>query len=142
MRSTAGIAHVKGRRKLNEFLQITLNPRVYAARDAAGSGPPLTPVSSHDAKVVAATLLDGGRRRPDYRGVPSVAFTIPPIAAVGLGEAEAREHGLRFRTKAEKVPGWYTARRLAERSTASRRSSRRTPAASSAPASSARTPTR
>jgi glutathione reductase (NADPH) len=111
----AGIAHEKGRLKLNEFLQSTSNPRVYAAGDAAGSGPPLTPVSSHDAQVVAANLLDGNRRRPDYRGVPSVAFTVPPIAAVGFGEAQARERGLRFRMKAEKVPGWFTARRLAER---------------------------
>ncbi len=111
----AGIAHERGRLRLSQFLQSTSNPRVYAAGDAASSGPPLTPVSSHDAKVVAANLLDGNRRRPDYRGVPSVAFTIPPIAAVGLGEAEARDRGLRFRMKAEKVPGWYTARRLAER---------------------------
>src|SRR5580700_6872717 len=67
---------------------------VYAAGDAAAKGPPLTPVSSHDAKVVAANLLEGNRHRPDYRGVPSVAFTLPPIAAVGLGEAEARAAGL------------------------------------------------
>lgn len=45
-------------------------------------GLPLTPVSSHDAKMVAANLLEGNRHTPDYRGVPSVAFTIPPIAAV------------------------------------------------------------
>jgi glutathione reductase (NADPH) len=38
-----------------------------AARDAAGIGPPLTPVSSHDARTVAANLLDGtNRHRPDY----------------------------------------------------------------------------
>jgi glutathione reductase (NADPH) len=43
------IAHEKGRLKLNEFLQSTSNPAVYAAGDAAQMGPPLTPVSSHDA---------------------------------------------------------------------------------------------
>jgi pyruvate/2-oxoglutarate dehydrogenase complex dihydrolipoamide dehydrogenase (E3) component len=59
-------------------------------------------------------LLEGNRHRPDYRGVPSVAFTLPPIAAVGLGEAEARAAGLKFRVKSEKVPDWYTARRVAE----------------------------
>lgn len=112
----AGGVAVDGRRlKLNDFLQSVSNPRVYAAGDAAGSGPPLTPVSSHDAKVVAANLLEGNHARPDYRGVPSVAFTVPPIAAVGLGEAEARQRGLRFRVKAERVPHWFTARRLAER---------------------------
>jgi glutathione reductase (NADPH) len=110
----AGIAAEKGRLVLNEFLQSVSNPAVYAAGDAAAKGPPLTPVSSHDGKVVAANLLEGNRHRPDYRGVPSVAFTLPPIAAVGLGETEARAAGLKFRVKSEKVPDWYTARRVAE----------------------------
>jgi glutathione reductase (NADPH) len=64
--------------------------------------------------VIAANLLEGNRHRPDYRGVPSVAFTLPPIAAVGLGEAEARAAGLTFRVNRQKVPDWYTARRVAE----------------------------
>ncbi|NKE48496.1 NAD(P)/FAD-dependent oxidoreductase [Roseomonas frigidaquae] len=110
-----GIVLEGGRLKLNEFLQSVSNPRVYAAGDAAGSGPPLTPVSSHDAKVAAANLIKGNHAKPDYRGVPSVAFTVPPITTVGLGEAEARERGLKFRVKSEKVPQWFTARRLAER---------------------------
>jgi glutathione reductase (NADPH) len=110
----AGIAVQNGRLVLNEFLQSVSNPAVYAAGDAAAKGPPLTPVSSHDGKVVAANLLDGNRHRPDYRGVPSVAFTLPPIAAVGFGEAEARAAGLNFRVNRQKVPGWYTARRVAE----------------------------
>lgn len=111
---SAGVAVEKGRLVLNEFLQSVSNPAVYAAGDAAGTGPPLTPVSSHDGKVVAGNLLDGNRHRPDYRGVPSVAFTLPPIAAVGLGEAAAREAGLKFQVKSQKVPDWYTARRVGE----------------------------
>src|SRR5260221_678589 len=47
-------------------------------------------------------------------GVEGVAFTIPPIAAVGLSEMAARERDPKVRVKAEKVPDWYTARRLAE----------------------------
>jgi glutathione reductase (NADPH) len=114
--AAAGISVKKGRLVLNEFLQSVSNPAVYAAGDAAGVGPPLTPVSSHDAKIVAANLLEGAaRHRPDYRGVPSVAFTIPPIAAVGLSEAAARERFPKVRVKSESVPDWYTARRLAEK---------------------------
>src|SRR5262245_46705249 len=109
-----GVATENGRVKLNEFLQSVSNSKVYAAGGAASSGPPLTPVSSHDGKVVAQNLLDGNRHRPDYRGVPSVAFTIPPIAAVGLSEAEARAKGIKFRMHSEKVPDWYTALRLNE----------------------------
>src|SRR5262249_52299424 len=112
--AAGGIATENGRVKLNEFLQSVSNPKVYAAGDAASSGPPLTPVSSHDGKVVAQNLLDGNQHRPDYRGVPSVAFTIPPIAAVGLSEAEARAKGIKFRLHSEKASDWYTARRLNE----------------------------
>lgn len=104
-----------GRLELSEHLQSVSNPRVYAAGDAASVGPPLTPVSSHDAKVVAANLLEGPSHRPDYRGVPSVAFTVPPIASVGLSEEEAHRQGLKLRVIAASTPDWFTARRLAER---------------------------
>ena len=77
-------------------------------------GPPLTPVASHDASVVAANLLKGNHRKPNYAGVPSVAFTIPPIASVGMSEREVRNHGLKFRVHHEQASDWYTARRQAE----------------------------
>jgi glutathione reductase (NADPH) len=110
----AGIAVENGRLKLNEFLQSVSNPAVYAAGDAAQAGLPLTPVSSHDAKVVVGNLLEGNRHRPNYVGVPTVSFTIPPIAAVGLSEAQARDRGLKFRMQRQKASDWYTARRVAE----------------------------
>jgi glutathione reductase (NADPH) len=112
--AAAGVESEKGRLKLNAFLQSVSNPAVYAAGDAALSGPPLTPVAGHDAKAVAANMLDGNHQKPNYFGVPSVAFTIPPIASVGLSEKQARDNGLEFRVHSEKVPGWYTARRVAE----------------------------
>lgn len=112
--AAAGIETEKGRLKLNDFLQSVSNPAVYAAGDAASKGPPLTPVSSHDGKVAAANILHGNRQKPNYLGVPSVAFTIPPIASVGIGEKQAREQGLKFRMRRQKTSGWYTARRVAE----------------------------
>ena len=108
------VAVEQGRLQLTPGLQSVSNPRVYAAGDAAGSGPPLTPVSSHDAKVVAANMLDGANARPDYRGVPSVLFTVPPIASVGVSEADAHASGLRFKVNAASVPKWFTAHRLNE----------------------------
>lgn len=110
----AGVDHDNGKLKLNEYLQSVSNPSVYAAGDAAQIGPPLTPVSSHDAKVTVANMLKGNHQKPNYQGVPSVAFTIPPIAAVGLTEAEAREKGLKFRVQSQKTPTWFTARQQAE----------------------------
>jgi glutathione reductase (NADPH) len=110
----AGVEREDGRLKLNDHLQSVSNPRVYAAGDSAGKGPPLTPVASLDADVVARNLLEGNRHKPDYTGVPSVAFTIPPIASVGLSEAAARKQGLRFDVHKAQTAGWYSARRVAE----------------------------
>ncbi|UPK03124.1 NAD(P)/FAD-dependent oxidoreductase [Bradyrhizobium sp. 170] len=112
--SAANIAVAGGRLQLNDFLQSISNPIVYAAGDAAAKGPPLTPVSSHDAKVAAGNILEGNRHKPDYRGVPSVAFTLPPVAAVGLSENVARAQTSKLRIKSAPVPYWYTARRVAE----------------------------
>jgi glutathione reductase (NADPH) len=110
-----GVAHENGRLVLNRHLQSVTNPAVYAAGDAAQMGPPLTPVSSHDAKVVAANLLEGNTQEPNYQGVPSIAFTIPPIAAVGLTEREARESGRKYRVRSERGESWFTARQAAEK---------------------------
>lgn len=103
-----------GRVRLNEWLQSVSNPAVYAAGDVAGQGPPLTPVAARDAQVVATNLLDGNTRKAEYPGVPSVAFTIPPIAAVGLGEAAARAAIPGVRVRCGRAGGWYSARRVAE----------------------------
>src|SRR6266540_3714811 len=112
--NAANVSVEGGQLQLNDYLQSVSNPIVYAAGDAAAKGPPLTPVSSHDGKVVAANILEGNRHRPDYRGVPSVAFTLPPIAAVGLSETAARKQAAKLHVNSANVPDWYTARRVGE----------------------------
>lgn len=62
---------------VNEYLQSVSNSSVYAAGDAAASGPALAPKAAHDAEVVATNLLEGNKRRVDYSGIATVAFTIP-----------------------------------------------------------------
>ena len=112
--AAAEVETENGRLKLNEFLQSVSNPAVYAAGDSAQMGPPLTPVATQDGKVVAANMTKGNHRQPDYRGVPSVAFTLPPIARVGMSEDEVRASGLKYQVKCERTSQWYTARRVAE----------------------------
>jgi glutathione reductase (NADPH) len=100
---------------VNEYLQSVSNPAVYAAGDAAASGgPALTPVAGYDGRVVATNLLEGNTVVPDYAIVPSVLFTLPPLASVGLGEQAARERGLTFVTHHERTDGWYSSRRIGE----------------------------
>jgi glutathione reductase (NADPH) len=115
--NAAGVEWDEGRGvKVNEYLQSVSNPAVYAAGDAAASGGlPLTPVASHDGQVVAANLLKGNHAKPNYLGVPTVVFTIPHLASVGLQERTAREQGLRFRTNHANTSGWYSSRRIGEK---------------------------
>lgn len=106
------IAYEDGRLLLTGQLRSRSNPRVYAAGDAAAMGPPLTPVSSHDAKVVAENIIENSGRMPDYRGVPSALFTEPPAARVGLLESEASEANLEYSVNAASHPEWFSTRRL------------------------------
>jgi glutathione reductase (NADPH) len=111
----SGIEWEKRGVRVNEFLQSVSIPAVYAAGDAAASGgPPLAPVASYEGLIVAANLLKGNHQRPNYLGIPSVVFTIPQLAAVGLSEREAREQNLKFTVKNETTSTWYSSRRVAE----------------------------
>jgi len=109
----AGINHEEKGVSVNEYLQSVSNPAVYAAGDAAASGGlQLTPVASMQAQVVADNILEGNHRKPNYLGLPTVCFTVLPLAAVGLGEAEAKKQGLKFKTNNGDTSEWYSSRRV------------------------------
>jgi len=95
-------------------LQSVSNSSVYAAGDAAASGPPLTTKAAHDAEVVSMNLLEGNKRRVDYSGIATVAFTVPPLAAAGLTEDAARIKGLKYSARWQDTSQWLSSRRLGE----------------------------
>ncbi len=100
---------------VNEYLQSVSNPAVYAAGDASDTdGWPLTPVSFLEGRVAASNMLNGNNRIADYRGVPTVVFTIPELTRVGLLESEATELGLNYRTKFTDTSRWYSNMRVGE----------------------------
>src|SRR5262249_44463728 len=111
---TAGVKREKRGVSVNEFLQSVSNPAVYAGGDAAASGPPLTPKASHDVEVLVTNLLQGNRRTPNYPGIASAVFTLPPIAPAGVTEEAARAGGLKFRTNRQETSGWFNTRRVGE----------------------------
>ena len=67
----------------------TTNRRVYAIGDAV-AGPALAVRAEYQARAVVRSILYRLSRREDDTAIPRVAFTDPALAAVGLGEAEAR----------------------------------------------------
>jgi glutathione reductase (NADPH) len=96
-------------------LQSVSNQAVYAAGDcAATDGPPLTPVGSYEGSVVAANLLEGNHRKVSYPSIPSLVFTVPALAAVGLQESTAREQGLDFEIHFAQTGSWYSSARIGE----------------------------
>ena len=110
---TAGVERGKRGVLVNEYLQSISNPAVYAAGDAAETpGLPLTPVAGLEGQAVAENLLNGNTTKPNYAGTATVAFTLPPIAAVGLTEHEAQAQGLRFRVNVQDTSEWYSTRRI------------------------------
>ncbi len=111
---TASVVREQRGVTVNEYLQSVSNPAVYAAGDAAASGPPLTPTASHDGDVVAANVLEGNHQTPNYAGIASVVFTVPALASVGLTEEAARAQGLQFDVHHEETSQWFSSLRMGE----------------------------
>ena len=109
----AGISFSKKGIAVNEYLQSPSNADVYAAGDAADSrGLPLTPVAALEGHVVASNIIKGNQKKVNYPPMPSVVFTLPTMATVGLLEDEAKEKGYDINVNFEKVDNWFNARRL------------------------------
>jgi len=69
-------------------------PHIFAVGDIAAP-PLLAHKAMHEGKV-AAEVAAGEKRAADWRVIPSVAYTDPEVAWVGLTETEARERGTPF----------------------------------------------
>ena len=90
----AGV-EVDGRGIISVDKQMRTNvPHIFAIGDLAG-GPMLAHKATHEAKV-AAEVAAGEKSAFDARAIPSVAYTDPEIAWVGLTETEAKRDGIKF----------------------------------------------
>ena len=69
-------------------------PGIYAIGDVNG-GPMLAHKASHEGKV-AAEVIAGHNVEFDARTIPSVAYTDPEVAWMGLTETSAREAGVEY----------------------------------------------
>lgn len=111
----ASIAYNKKGIEVNEYLQSESNPTVYAAGDAANSnGLNLTPVAVMEGHAVAANIIRGNSKVPDYTEMPSAVFTLPTLAAVGMTEKQAKELDVEYQVKSASASNWYNAKRINE----------------------------
>ena len=70
----------------------TSQPHIFAIGDIVGQ-PMLAHKATHEGKV-AAEVIAGEKRAFDARVIPSVAYTDPEVAWVGLTESEAKAKGI------------------------------------------------
>ncbi|MEE9249876.1 MAG: FAD-dependent oxidoreductase, partial [Alphaproteobacteria bacterium] len=99
--------------KVDEWMRTT-NPAIYAAGDVTGEDM-FVYMAAYGAKIAAENALNGDSRRYDRAAMPSVVFTDPQVASVGLTETEARARGLEVRTST--LPLAHVPRALAARDT-------------------------
>ncbi len=81
------------------------NPRIFAAGDAHGNKQ-LTPVAAYEARVAVHNYLNDDRKVAALDGVPSVVFTLPPLAGVGMTEDEARSQGRSLEVLQDDLSSW------------------------------------
>ena len=70
-------------------------PGIYAIGDVNG-GPMLAHKASHEGKVAAEVIAGDPGAEFDPRTIPSVAYTDPEVAWMGLTETEAKERGIEY----------------------------------------------
>ena len=71
-------------------------PNVFAIGDATGGK--LLAHKAEEEGVIAAEVIAGQHVTMHYHSIPSVVYTWPEIATVGLSEREVRESGREYRT--------------------------------------------
>ncbi len=106
--ANAGVSvDARGIIAVNKQLQTNV-PHIFAIGDLAG-GPMLAHKASHEAKV-AAEVAAGHKSAFDARAIPSVAYTDPEIAWVGLTELDAKRDDIDYDKK--QIPWAASARAL------------------------------
>jgi len=92
----AGVAvDERGFIAVNSYLQTNV-PHIFAIGDVVGQ-PMLAHKASHEGHV-AAEVIAGHKHEFAPLAIPSIAYTNPEIAWVGLTEKEAKQKGINFKT--------------------------------------------
>ena len=116
----AGVAFGPHGIEVGPDMRSVTNERVWAAGDAAASGPLLTPVGVKQARVAMRNIVSPGSATWDPPVIPSCLFSQPPLARVGLFEHEATERGLDVVVKFTDTSEWLSSTRVGLKHTAAK----------------------
>ena len=105
---------------VDDFLRSQSNPSVYVSGDANTYGIPLTPVADMEARLITAQIVKKQMEKVSYDAVPSVLFTVPSVASIGLHEEEALKRGIDFEKYFNDTSNWIASRRLGVKYSASK----------------------
>ena len=105
---------------VDDFLRSQSNPSVYVSGDVNTYGIPLTPVADMEARMITTQIVKKQMEKVNYHVVPSVLFTIPSVASVGLHEEEALKRGIDFEKQFNDTSNWIASRRLGLKYSASK----------------------
>jgi dihydrolipoamide dehydrogenase len=91
-----GLKLFKGRIDVDDGMATSV-AGVYAAGDAAGTGPMLAHLATKEGLVAVDNILNGTGKTVDYDAVPWAVFSDPECAGVGLTAAQAADRGAEIR---------------------------------------------
>jgi glutathione reductase (NADPH) len=97
---------------INQHLQSVSNSSVYVAGDANARGKALSPVARMEGRMAARNMIRGNTLTPDYLSIPSVVFTSPLLASVGLREDEAANREIETVVYKKETSDWFSNRRI------------------------------
>ena len=110
----AGIEHGRRGIEVDGRMCSVGNERVYAVGDASATGAPLTPVATAQARVAVADILEPGSAEFAPPVTPSVVFSDPILASVGMTVEQAEAQGIEVEAKLTDTSGWAAARRIGQ----------------------------
>lgn len=108
------VEHANGRVAIDRHLRSTSNPLVHVCGDAVPISPQLSPIATYEGDIVGRNIVEGPKYSPNYASMATSVYTVPPLAAVGLTEAIARQKGFSIDVHANDMLDWFSARTYAE----------------------------
>ncbi|MDP3690978.1 NAD(P)/FAD-dependent oxidoreductase [Bradyrhizobium sp.] len=112
--ATGNVEHHNGRIAVDRHLRSISNPAVHVCGDAVPNSPQLSPIATHEGDIVGRNIVEGPKHSPGYSCMATSVYTEPPLAAVGLTEAAARQKGLAIDVHINDMRDWFSARTYAE----------------------------